>query len=54
MVKENRKSQELWKQDPEDGDFVGAFDFLSLLMPPEMADRLVDGLRNAHSTKRKV
>jgi hypothetical protein len=54
MAKGSKKPRELWSQDPEDRDLKGALDFLSLLMRPDAAERLVEGLRNAQSTERKA
>ena len=52
VAKENTKPEEFWKPDPDDKDYAGALDFLSLLMRPDAAERVVEGLRNAQTTHR--
>ncbi len=54
MAKESKKSDRFWKQDPVESDFAGALDYLSLLMRPDAAEALVEGLRNVESTQRKA
>ncbi len=54
MGKESKKSDRFWKQDPVESDFAGALDYLSLLMRPDAAEALVEGLRNVESTQRKA
>jgi hypothetical protein len=45
---------ELWTPEPEDHDFPAALDYLTLIISPETARRLVEALRGAHTTHRKA
>ena len=49
-----KKATERWKAEPEEHDFPAALDYLSLLLKPEMASRLVESLRSAEGTARKA
>jgi hypothetical protein len=44
---------ENWKEEPDDRDYPAAEDYLSLLMPPANARRVVDRLRKAAVVRRK-
>jgi hypothetical protein len=44
---------ENWKEEPDDHDYPAAEDYLSLLMPPANARRVVDRLRKAAVVRRK-
>jgi len=43
-----------WKDAPEEHDYPAAGDYLSLLLPSEVADAAVDSLRAASPTTRKA
>jgi hypothetical protein len=43
-----------WKREPEDHDFPAAADYLSLLMPPRRAKRVVETLREASTELHKA
>lgn len=45
---------EHWKDEPDDHDFPAAADYLTLLMPEQKADELVDRLRAAALVRRKA
>jgi hypothetical protein len=45
---------DLWTAEPEDKDFPAALDYLSLVMLPEVAERLVEDLRKAGTVHRKA
>jgi len=47
------KVTENWKEEPDDHDYPAAEDYLSLLMPPANARRVVDRLRKAAVVRRK-
>ena len=49
-----KKDAARWKPEPEEHDFPAALDYLSLLMKPELASRVVDELRKATATHRKA
>jgi hypothetical protein len=44
----------VWKPEPEDHDFPSAFDYLTLVLPSETAEQLVDALRTAETIHRKA
>jgi hypothetical protein len=44
----------MWKSEPDQHDFPSALDYLSLILPPETAARLLDALRTAETTHRKA
>jgi len=48
------KPAENWKEEPDDHDYPAAEDYLSLLMPPASARRVVDRLRKASIVRRKA
>jgi hypothetical protein len=55
MAKANAPATaDLWAAEPEEKDFPAAQDYLSLVMLPEVAERLVDDLRKAGTTHRKA
>jgi len=54
MPKTAARAGELWKTQPDDHDFPAALDYLSLVIEPEAAARLVDALRGADTTHRKA
>ncbi len=43
-----------WLDDPEHHDYAAANDFLSLVLEPEKAERLVERLRSAKTVHRKA
>jgi len=45
---------EMWSAEPEEHDFPAALDYLSLIVPPETAERLVEALRGADTAHRKA
>jgi hypothetical protein len=45
---------ELWKQEPEDHDFPAAEDFLTLVLPPDVAHATVQRLRKEGLIHRKA
>jgi len=47
------KPAENWKEEPDDHDYPAAEDYLSLLMPPANARRVVGHLRKAAIVRRK-
>lgn len=49
-----RRSTDVWKSDPEEHDFPAALDYLTLIVPADVAERLVDGLRTAETIHRKA
>jgi hypothetical protein len=48
-----RKLAQNWKDEPDDHDYPAAEDYLSLLMPPVNARRVVGRLRKAAIVRRK-
>jgi hypothetical protein len=48
------RAVEVWKREPEDHDFPAALDYLTLILPAEAADPLVDALRRAETIHRKA
>lgn len=49
-----RKVTENWAEKPDDHDYPAAQDYLSLLMSPAAAERLVGGLRKTALVRRKA
>lgn len=43
-----------WKDTPEDHDYPAAADYLSLVLHPQVVDRVVEGLRAAEVTAHKA
>ena len=54
MSRDARTPKLAWKEAPDDHDYPAAADYLSLLMPPKEADRLVRRLRAAALVRRKA
>ena len=54
MAKATPVSVELWKREPDAHDFPAALDYLSLVMAPDVGERLIDGLRSAETIHRKA
>ncbi|MBV9895508.1 MAG: hypothetical protein JO020_15195 [Chloroflexi bacterium] len=54
MPKSSRNTGELWKTEPEAHDYPAALDYLSLILPPVTAQRLVQALRTADTVHRKA
>lgn len=54
MPKPAPQPAELWKPEPDAHDFPAALDYLSLVMPPDVAASLVEALRNAGIMHRKA
>jgi hypothetical protein len=48
------KVAENWEEKPDDQDFPAAMDYLSLMMPPPRAKRLVSRLRTTPLVRRKA
>ncbi|HVS04790.1 MAG TPA: hypothetical protein VHK65_01305 [Candidatus Dormibacteraeota bacterium] len=49
-----KPAKETWKKEPDDHDYPAAEDYLSLLMPPAQAKRVVRRLRTAPLVTRKA
>ena len=49
-----KATKETWKKEPDDHDYPAAEDYLSLLMPPVQANRVVRRLRTAPLVTRKA
>ena len=49
-----KAAKETWKKEPDDHDYPAAEDYLSLLMPPAQAKRVVRRLRTAPLVSRKA
>lgn len=49
-----KAAKETWKKEPDDHDYPAAEDYLSLLMPPAQAKRVVRRLRTAPLVTRKA
>jgi hypothetical protein len=49
-----KAARETWKKEPDDHDYPAAEDYLSLLMPPAQAKRVVRRLRTAPLVTRKA
>jgi hypothetical protein len=49
-----KAAKENWKNEPDDHDYPAAEDYLSLLMPPDSAKRVVRRLRTAPVVTRKA
>ena len=49
-----KAAKETWKNEPNDHDYPAAEDYLSLLMPPAQAKRVVSRLRTAPLVIRKA
>jgi hypothetical protein len=47
-------AKEHWKDEPEDHDFPAAADYLSLIMPSAVANKIVEALRVASLEHRKA
>jgi hypothetical protein len=45
---------DVWLDEPEEHDFPVAMDYLELLMTPDEAEEVADGLRAAPTVKRKA
>ncbi len=48
------KSKENWKAEPDEHDYPAAANYLSLLIPPEVVDGAVQGLRSAELVRYKA
>jgi hypothetical protein len=44
----------MWTPEPEEKDFPAALDYLTLVMPPETAERLIEALHGAETAHRKA
>jgi hypothetical protein len=49
-----KAAKETWKKEPDDHDYPAAQDYLSLLMPPAQAKRVIGRLRTAPLVTRKA
>ena len=54
MPKGASQPTELWKPEPDAHDFPAALDYLSLVLRPEEAEKLVEALRSAETAHRKA
>jgi len=54
MAKNSAPAGELWKTEPDEHDFPAAQDYLTLIVPPEAADEIVQKLRSAQMLHRKA
>jgi hypothetical protein len=54
MPKAVNSTAEMWKPEPDAHDFPAALDYLTLILPSETAERLVEALRAAETSHRKA
>jgi len=54
MPKSSRRGAKLWKPEPDEHDYPAAMDYLTLLVPPAIARRLVEELQTADTLHRKA
>lgn len=43
-----------WKKRPDDHDYDAAFDYLELVVTPDLAERIVDALQDAEVVRKKA